>query len=371
LATANIPLKRTFLYEEHKKLNGKIVPFAGWEMPVQFAGVLEEHNCVREKVGIFDVSHMGEVTVKGKDALAFVNYLVTNDVSVLSAGQVLYTPMLYDNGGIVDDLLVYRKSPEDFLLVINAGNIPKDFEWMCGILTRGKYDIELKNNSDLISEVAVQGPFAEKTLQKLFPIDLSGIGFFYFTESELSGKPVLISRTGYTGEDGFEIYFNNEYAAEIWNLILSAGSEFGIQPIGLGARDTLRFEARLMLYGNDITQDTNPLEAGLKWTVKFDKGDFCGKDSLLKIQESGLIRRLIGFEMIERGIPRHEYKIFKGDAEIGIVTSGTFAPYLKKNLGLGYVKSEFKDKGTEIFIEIRDKQVKAVVVPTPFYKRKK
>ncbi|MDD3627715.1 MAG: glycine cleavage system aminomethyltransferase GcvT [bacterium] len=367
----NLPLKRTAVFDEHVKLGGKIVPFAGWEMPVQFAGVIEEHMCVREKVGIFDVSHMGEVTVKGKDALAFVNYLVTNDVSGLVDGQVLYSPMLYDSAGIVDDLLVYRKSADDYLLVVNASNVAKDFKWMQDLQSRGKYDAELVNISDTISEFAVQGPLSEKTLQKIFKIELSGIGFFHFKECDLSGMPVLISRTGYTGEDGFEVYFKNEYAKVILKMILEAGHEFGIQPIGLGARDTLRFESKLMLYGNDITQDTNPLEAGLKWTVKFDKGDFCGKSELLKIQESGLTRRLVGFEMVERGIPRHDYKIVKDQKQIGYVTSGTFAPYLKKNLGLGYVSSEYKDKGTEIYIEIRDKAVKAVVVSTPFYKRKK
>ncbi len=366
-----VNLKRTSIYSEHIKLGAKLVPFAGWEMPVQYSGIIEEHNCVREKVGIFDVSHMGEFTVKGPSASDFVNFLITNDFSKIVPGQAMYSPMLYEDGGIVDDLLAYKKSEEDILLVVNASNLAKDFTWISDLTKRFNFEVTLGNISGSISEFAVQGPSAEKVMHELFGESVSGLGFFRFIEVKFSNHDILISRTGYTGEDGFEIYMENHLAPEIWNQLFTVGKAFGIQPIGLAARDTLRFEAKLMLYGNDITKDTNPLEAGLKWTVKLDKSDFFGKEALLKIKESGLTRRLVGFEMIDRGIPRHDYKIFKDNNEIGFVTSGTHAPFLKKNLGLGYVSFEHRKKGTEIFIEVRGRLLKAVVVATPFYKRKK
>ncbi len=357
--------KRTAFYDKHVENNGKMVPFAGYIMPIQYKnGIVKEVKRVRETVGVFDVSHMGEIIVKGEKRKEFVNYITTNNVFNLKENQVQYSTMLYENGGIVDDLLVYNLK-DRLLLVVNASNTQKDYEW----IMKNKWDdIEIENISESISQLAVQGPVAQKVIEKLTDYDLDSIGFYYATETEVAGVQMILSRTGYTGEDGFELYFDNKYADKVWDSIFEAGKEFNIEPIGLGARDTLRMEMRYMLYGNDITSETTPLEAGLAWAVKLDKGDFIGRDVLIKQKEEGLKRRLCTFEMLERGIPRYEYKIFVNNEEMGFVTSGTFSPSIEKYIGLGYVKVPYNKSGNELLIDVRGKKLKALVVKPPFYK---
>lgn len=360
--------KKTPLYEEHVKLGGNVVEYAGWYLPIQYEGLVAEHNAVRNAVGLFDVSHMGEVTVKGKDALAFVESLVTNDISTIVDNQVIYAMMCYPNGGVVDDLLVYRFNNEDFYLVVNASNVDKDFAWM--VEHKGDFDVELENISDSVGEVAIQGPLAQKTLQKLTDFDLAKIEFFHLQRNVMiDGVDCLVSRTGYTGEDGFEVYASNEGIVKVWNSILEAGKEYGIKPTGLGCRDTLRFEASLPLYGHEITQDINPLEAGFKYFVKLDKvADFIGKEELNKQWNEGLKRKLAGFEMIGRGIPREGYEIFKDGEKIGHVTTGYMSPTLNKNIGNALIKAEFTPLDTEIDIMIRNKPVKAKIISKKFLK---
>ncbi len=362
-------MKKTPLYEEHIKLGAKMVEFAGFSMPVQYKGVIEEHLVVRTKVGIFDVSHMGEFRVKGNQAFNFVQYLTCNDVSKLSQKQVQYSAFTTEKGTVVDDLLVYKVADDEYFLVVNAANIEKDFKHLEKFVDR--FDVDLINESDITAQMAIQGPFAEKTMEKLFGEIVREIKFYWFDYVEYNGEKCLLSRTGYTGEDGFEIYCKPELASSIWNDILDAGKEYGIEPCGLGARDTLRLEARMNLYGNDMDETTTVLEAGLGWICKLDKGDFLGRDALLKQKEEGLKRKLYGFEMIDKGIPRHGYPVFKDGKEIGVVTSGSFAPYLKKNIGLAYLPVELAKAGNEIEIGIRKKMAKAITVKTPFYKREK
>ncbi len=362
-------MKKTPLYEEHIKLGAKMVEFAGFSMPVQYKGVIEEHLAVRTKVGIFDVSHMGEFRVKGNQAFDFVQYLTCNDVSKLSQKQVQYSAFTTEKGTVVDDLLVYKIADDEYLLVVNAANIEKDFNHLEKFVDR--FDVNLINESDITAQIAIQGPFAEKTMEKLFGEIVKEIKFYWIDYVEYNGEKCLLSRTGYTGEDGFEIYCKPEIASSMWNDILDAGKEYGIEPCGLGARDTLRLEARMNLYGNDMDETTTVLEAGLGWICKLDKGDFLGRDALLKQKEEGLKRKLYGFEMVDRGIPRHGYPVFKDGKEIGVVTSGSFAPYLKKNIGLAYLPVELAKAGNEIEIGIRKKMAKAITVKTPFYKRKK
>ncbi|NSL50362.1 glycine cleavage system aminomethyltransferase GcvT [Calidifontibacillus erzurumensis] len=364
-------LKRTPLYSLYENYGAKTIDFGGWELPVQFTSIKEEHEAVRTKAGLFDVSHMGEIEVKGKDSLAFLQKMMTNDISKLKEGEVLYTAMCYENGGTVDDLLVYKKANDDYLLVVNAANTEKDFEWLESHVSG---DVQLKNASEEIAQLALQGPLAEEILQKLTNEDLSEIKYFKFKENiDLQGIKALVSRTGYTGEDGFEIYCSEKDAKELWKLILEAGKELGIKPIGLGARDTLRFEARLPLYGQELGPDISPLEAGIGFVVKLDKEtDFIGKQALQKQKEEGLAKKIVGIEMIERGIPRHGYKVYNGDEEIGHITSGTQSPTLNKAIGLALIKSDFATLGTEVSIEVRPKKyAKAKVVATPFYKRQK
>lgn len=364
-------LKRTPLFDIYKEYGGKTVDFGGWELPVQFTSIKEEHEAVRTKAGIFDVSHMGEFTVKGKDSLTFLQKMMTNDVAKIVDGGAQYTAMCYENGGTVDDLLVYKKSDEDFLLVVNAANIEKDFAWL---EEHVQGNVVLENISDRIAQLALQGPKAEEVLQKLAANkELSEIKFFKFSSNvDLNGANALVSRTGYTGEDGFEIYCNQEDAVSLWTAILEAGKEEGVLPCGLGARDTLRFEATLPLYGQELSSDISPLEAGIGFAVKLGKeSDFIGKSALLSQKESGLERKLVGIEMIDRGIPRHGYKVFAGGSEIGDVTSGTQSPTFKTNIGLALVNIEFSEIGQEVEVEIRSKYLKAKVVPTPFYKRLK
>jgi aminomethyltransferase len=363
-------LKQTPLFETYGKYGAKVIDFGGWALPVQFSSILDEHEAVRTKAGLFDVSHMGEVLVEGKDAESYINFLVTNDVTKLSINQAQYTAMCYPDGGTVDDLLVYKLDNEKYLLVINAANIEKDFEWM---QQQVKGEMTLQNISNEIAQLAIQGPKAEGILQKLTGINLSEIGSFKFVQHvDLDGvADVLVSRTGYTGEDGFELYFAADQAPVLWEKLLEAGSEGGLKPCGLGARDTLRLEARLALYGQELLSDISPLEAGIGFAVKLKKeSDFIGKAALINQKEAGLKRKLVGIEVTGRGIPRHGYKVVSESGEdIGLVTSGTQSPSLKKSIGLALISVEHAEVGTPLKVEIRNKQIDAVVVKTPFYKR--
>jgi len=362
-------MKYTAFNEIHKKLGGRLVPFAGFEMPVEYSGINDEHITVREKLGIFDVSHMGEIWVKGPNAKAFVQKVTTNDVNLLFPGKIQYSCFPNGKGGIVDDLLVYFYEPTKYLLVVNASNTDKDFNWLVSQNTEGAI---LENASDRISQVAVQGPLAIKALQKLTSVDLSKMPYFTFVTDEFAGVgDVIISATGYTGAGGFELYFYNDVAAGIWEKIMKAGEEFGIKPIGLAARDTLRLEMGYCLYGNDINDTTSPLEAGLGWITKFNLGnDFIDREFLEKQKAKGVQKKLIAFEMIDRGIPRQHYDIANHNGEIiGEVTSGTMSPMLKKGIGMAYVKSDFCKTGSEIFIRIREKDIKAIIVELPFFKK--
>ncbi|RFU66771.1 glycine cleavage system aminomethyltransferase GcvT [Peribacillus saganii] len=362
-------LKRTPIFDVYKEYGAKTIDFGGWELPVQFSGIKEEHEAVRTKAGLFDVSHMGEIEVKGAESIAYLQRMLTNDILKLEAGGAQYTVMCYENGGTVDDLIVYKKGEGDYLLVVNAANIEKDFNWLRANIIE---NVELNNVSDHYAQLALQGPSAQKVLQKLSKnTDLSEIGFFKFKENvDLNGISALISRTGYTGEDGFEIYCNSEDGAALWRTILEAGKEDGVQPIGLGARDTLRFEANLALYGQELSADITPIEAGIGFAVKIDKiADFFGKSILAEQKENGAPRKLVGIEMIDRGIPRHGYPVYAGGELIGEITTGTQSPTLKKNVGLALLKREYSEIGTEVEVEIRSKLVKAKVAATPFYKK--
>lgn len=362
-------LKRTALYDEHVKLEGKIVDFAGWELPIQYEGLVQEHEAVRNNCGIFDVSHMGEVTVTGKGAEAFVQNLVTNDVKNLVDNQVMYALMCYEHGGIVDDLLVYKYNAERFLLVINASNVDKDFDWM--VQNSKSFDVELKNISSEVSEVALQGPKAQELLQNLTGKDLNEIGFFFFDgEVDIEGVKCIVSRTGYTGEDGFEIYAANADIAKVWTAILGKGDAYGLKPCGLGCRDTLRFEATLPLYGNEINHDISPLEAGLNIFVKLEGDDFIGKSVLVEQKANGVKRKVVGFELLEKGIARHEYPVLKDGKEIGFVTTGYTSPTLGKNIGLALIDAEYAGLEKEIEIQIRKKTAKAVQISKRFYQKK-
>lgn len=360
--------KKTALFNVHKKYGGKLIEFAGWSLPVEYESLISEHEAVRNSAGIFDVSHMGEVEVIGKDAVSFIQKLITNNIDCLKDNQVIYTLMCYPDGGVVDDLLVYKLNNEQFMLVINASNVEKDFEWMLSNIK--DFDISLINISNDISEVALQGPKAQQILQKLTDTNLDDIKFFYFKEDvDISGVKCLVSRTGYTGEDGFEIYTSNLYIEKIWESILEIGRAYGLKPAGLGCRDTLRFEAALPLYGNEISKDITPLEAGLGYFVKLNKGDFIGKGALESQKLNGLSRKLVGFEMKDRGIPRHNYDVYKDDKKIGFVTTGYFSPTLKKNIGLALIDSNCAELGTEISIMIRNKACKAEIINKKFYNK--
>ncbi|MBU5438601.1 glycine cleavage system aminomethyltransferase GcvT [Tissierella sp. MSJ-40] len=361
--------KKTPLYNEHVSLGGKVVDYAGWFLPVQYEGLVAEHEAVRNAVGLFDVSHMGEITIKGKDALAFVDYLMTNDISKVVDNQIVYTFMCAPDGGVVDDLLVYRFHHDDFYLVVNASNTEKDYKWI--LEQKGSFDVEIENISDTVGEVAIQGPLAQKVLQKLTKTDLNEITFFTLNRSvDINGVECMVSRTGYTGEDGFEIYTTNDGIVKVWKDLLEAGKEEGIKPAGLGCRDTLRFEASLPLYGHEISQEITPLEGGFKYFVKLDKeSDFIGKEELNKQWKDGLKRKLAGFEMIGRGIPREGYEIQKDGMKIGHVTTGYMSPTLKKNIGNALIAPEFTELGTEVDIMIRNKPVKAVIISKKFLKK--
>jgi aminomethyltransferase len=367
-ATEPVELQRTALLDVHIALGAKIVPFAGFEMPVYYKGIVAEHTAVRERVGIFDVSHMGEVLVRGPRALEFVQKITVNDASALAVGQAQYSAMCLESGGIIDDLLVYKRGENDFLLVINASNIAKDFAWMQANALDG---VELENVSDSYTLLAVQGPRAVELLQKLTSVDLNGIAYYYFVEGELAGERMIISRTGYTGELGFELYLPSDKSTseKVWNAIMEAGAEFGIEPTGLGARDTLRLEMGYCLYGNDIDETTNPIEAGLGWITKVNKGEFNGRDAIVKVKEEKPKRKLVAFEMNERAIPRGHFAIKADGNDIGEVTSGTSSPTLGKGIGMGYVATEFAQVGNTIGIAIRDKVIPATIVKLPFVKK--
>ncbi|MBI1805115.1 MAG: glycine cleavage system aminomethyltransferase GcvT [Ignavibacteria bacterium] len=364
-------MKRTAFYPIHQQLGAKIVEFAGYEMPIQYVSIRDEHKTVRSTVGVFDVSHMGEFEICGKDALLLVQRVTTNDASKLAVGKVQYSAMCYTDGGIVDDLLVYRLAEDRFMLVVNASNIQKDFDWIKS--NAGGMQVEFIDRSDETSLLAVQGPQSLETLQKLSRTDLSTIPYYAFIAGQLAGVSMLISRTGYTGELGYEIYFDSSpmNAERVWNAIMDAGKEFGVQPIGLGARDTLRLEMGFCLYGNDIDKTTHPLEAGLGWITKLDKREFVGRDVLVKAKQEGLKRKLVGFVVDDdRAFPRHGYEIrATGSSPVGQVTSGTVSPTLEKGIGLGYVESSYTQAGSSITIVIRNKEIPAQVVKVPFIQK--
>jgi len=367
METLNETIKSTALTDVHIKLGAKMVPFAGYNMPVQYSGINMEHETVRNAVGVFDVSHMGEFILKGPDALDLIQRVTSNDASKLTDGKAQYSCFPNENGGIVDDLIVYRLDENSYMLVVNASNIEKDWNWLQKFNTK---NVEMHNISDKTSLLAIQGPKASATLQKLTDVNLSEIPYYSFARGVVAGcSNVIISNTGYTGAGGFEIYFENAHAEKLWNEVFKAGEEFGIKPAGLGSRDTLRLEMGFCLYGNDIDDNTSPLEAGLGWITKFTK-EFTNSANLLAQKEQGVKRKLVGFEMIDKGIPRHHYEIKDADGKlIGTVTSGTQSPTLQKAIGMGYVTKEMATEGSEIYIAIRDKSLKAKVVKLPFIKK--
>jgi aminomethyltransferase len=360
-------MKNTALTHIHESLGAKMVPFAGYNMPVQYEGVNAEHETVRNGVGVFDVSHMGEFFLKGENALALIQKVTSNDASKLVNGKAQYSCLPNNEGGIVDDLIIYKIEDNHYLLVVNASNIEKDWNW---IASHNDLGVEMINASDDYSLLAIQGPKAAEAMQSLTSVDLSNMGYYTFQIADFAGKnDVIISATGYTGSGGFEIYFKNEDAEYIWNKVFEVGEAFGIKPIGLAARDTLRLEMGFCLYGNDINDTTSPFEAGLGWITKFDKV-FINSENLKKQKEAGVSRKLVGFEMIERGIPRHDYEIADANGNVvGIVTSGTQSPSLGIAIGMGYVPTALATPDSEIYIRIRNKDVKAKVVKMPFYKK--
>jgi aminomethyltransferase len=364
--SSDADLRRTPFHDIHTSLGAKMVPFAGFMMPLQYTSIMEEHRRVRSTVGLFDLSHMGEFEISGPNAFEFAQKMTTNDAGHLQLMQVQYTTMCYQDGGIVDDLLVYRL-PDKYYLVVNAANTEKDFAHLEAHLP--EEGVELKNVSYDTALLAIQGPEAERILTKMTGYDLSTIPFYWSAHEEVCGERVLFSRTGYTGEDGFELYLPNQSAPRFWTEAMNAGEELGVQPIGLGARDSLRLEMKYALYGNDIDKTTTPLEAGLGWVVKLDKGDFVGREPLVRQKQEGIRRKLVAFELKERGIPRQHYKIVKDGAEIGEVTSGMLSPSLERGVGLGYVAVEFSKVGETLQIDIRGKGIEAEIVKPPFWKK--
>ncbi len=358
-------MKRTPLYDIHKKLGGRMVEFGGWEMPVQYKGVMEEHHAVRERAGLFDISHMGEIFVEGPKAHDFINYLTTNDIYRIENGGCQYSACCYENGGVVDDVISYQFSPEKYLVVVNASNTEKDFEWFKKNNTLG---VSIRNRSAEFCQLALQGPLSQKILEPLVETDLGLLKYYTFVETFFQGKEIIISRTGYTGEDGFELYGKWGEAPFFWNSLLEQGAGDGIMPVGLSARDTLRLESAYSLYGHEISETINPFEARLNWIVKLDKSDFIGKKILKKIKAGGPHRTLIGLEMVDAGVPRQGYKIWFGDQEAGEVTSGTFSPTLNKGIALALVKSE-NALENEFEIEIRGAKRRGRSIILPFYKR--
>jgi aminomethyltransferase len=360
-------MKKTKLNTIHKKLGAKMVEFAGYEMPIQYSSIIAEHKAVRNSVGVFDVSHMGEIFITGDKALDFVQYITINDASKLFPGRVQYSAMCYPDGGIVDDLLVYKLSDKEFMLVVNASNIEKDFKWM---IDNNKFGVAVNNRSDEYSLLAVQGPNSGEVLKKLTG-SLPQLEYYHFTKGRIAGIDMIISRTGYTGELGYELYFtgNESDAEKVWDEVFKEGKEFDIQPVGLAARDSLRLEMGYCLYGNDIDQTTNPVEAGLGWITKIEKGDFIGKDVISKAKHNGTDRRLVALISDEKTFPRKGYEITAAGKRVGVVTSGTVSPVLEKPIALGYIDKPFNSPGSEVAFKIRDKEFPAVVTKLPFVKK--
>jgi aminomethyltransferase len=360
-------MKKTTLYPVHEKLGAKIVEFAGYLMPIQYSSIIAEHHAVRNSVGVFDVSHMGEIFVTGEKAIDFVQYITVNDVSKLYPGRVQYSAMCYNDGGIVDDLLVYKFADDRFLLVVNASNIDKDFKWMN---ENNKVGVALENKSDEYSLIAVQGPNSNKTLQKICGKEIN-LEYYHFFEAKVAGVEMILSRTGYTGELGYELYFKGDEktAEHIWNKIFEAGKEFNIQPVGLAARDSLRLEMGYMLYGNDIDKTTNPLEAGLGWITKLNKENFIGRDVLLKVKSEGLSRKFVAMLGNDKSFPRHGYEIKAENKKIGEVTSGTVSPVLEKPIAMGYVDVSYSNEGNEVNIVVRGRETPVKIVKLPFIKK--
>jgi aminomethyltransferase len=359
-------MKQTPFHSIHRQLGAKMVPFGGYEMPVQYTSIIEEHKAVRTAVGVFDVSHMGEFVVKGKNAQAFLQLVTVNDVAKLVPGEAQYSAMCYDDAGIVDDLLVYKIGEEHFMVVVNASNAEKDFEWMRKHLMP---DVDLRNESDTTALLAVQGPKSQTVIQKLTSFDVKSIPYYRFKEVSVAGVDMLLSRTGYTGELGYEIYFSPSYAENVWNSLFKAGKDCGITPIGLGARDTLRLEMGYCLYGNDIDQTTNTLEAGLGWITKLKKGDFVGRPVLEKVKADGVKRKLVGIDIEEKAIARHGYAIHSNGTLVGSVTSGTFSPTLERGIAMGYVDAAHCADGSPVRIDVRGKEVKGKITALPFLKK--
>jgi aminomethyltransferase len=358
--------RRTPLYETHARAGARLVEFAGWEMPVQYSGILSEHEAVRTRVGLFDVSHMGEVVFRGPRALAALNRVFTNDLGKVVDGQAQYGCLCRESGGIVDDVVVYRRSAEDLLVCVNAGNREKDFGW----LSSHAGGADVRNESDDWAQLALQGPLAAQLLQRLTKLNLSQIRSYRFAPGEVAGVSCIVARTGYTGEDGFELFCPAAQASRLWDALVEAGGPEKIQPCGLGARDSLRLEMAYRLYGSDMDDSTTPLEAGLAWVVKLDKGDFVGRDALLRQREQGVARKLVGFTLIDPGIPRHGYPVLQDGRKVGEVTSGTRSPTLEIPIGLAYVPTALAAEGSTFAVEIRGRAAAARVVKTPFYVRK-
>ena len=360
-------MKLTAFNHIHKALQAKMVPFAGYEMPIQYEGIIAEHEQVRNAAGLFDVSHMGEFWVSGPQALAFVEYATTNNVTGLAIGQVQYSTMCLENGGIVDDLLVYRFG-DRFMLVVNASNMDKDWTHLQGLSK--KYDVHLQNASDKTALLALQGPLSKQILAALTPVALDHLEFYHFVEASVAGMPMLISRTGYTGELGYELYHDPQYAEVLWQALMAAAPADTLKPVGLGARDTLRMEMKFCLYGNDINETTTPLEARLAWVVDLNKGDFCGRDAILEQKAAGVSRYLVAFEMLDRGLPRPGYELFLNEAQVGTVTSGGQSPTLKKGIGLAYVDVPHQKAGTLLEIDIRGRRLPVRLIQPPFINKK-
>ena len=360
-------MKKTTLNSIHKKLGAKMVEFAGYEMPIQYSSIIAEHKAVRNSVGVFDVSHMGEIFISGDKTLEFVQHITINDASKLFPGRVQYSAMCYPDAGIVDDLLVYKISETEFLLVVNASNIEKDFNWM---KENNKHGVRIENHSENYSLLAVQGPNSGEVIKKLV-VDLPDLEYYHFTKGKIAGVEMIISRTGYTGELGYELYFTGDEATaeRVWNEIFNAGKEYDIQPVGLAARDSLRLEMGYCLYGNDIDQTTNPIEAGLGWITKIEKPDFIGKNAILKIKQDGISRKLVAMISDEKTFPRKGYEIITNGKKIGNITSGTVSPVLEKPIALGYIDIPLNSPGSEVFFKIRDKEFPAQITKLPFVKR--
>ena len=361
-------LKKTPLYESHIALKARMVPFVGWNMPVQYSGLVDEHKNVRSQVGLFDVSHMGEINVTGRGALNFLQKLTLNDISKTTIGQAQYNAFCYPNGTLIDDIIVYRRGFDNFFICVNAGNIDKDYAWL--VDNSPKQGVQIENLSQAYAQIAIQGPKSKELLSKVIDINIDNLPYYYFSEGKALGIPSIIARTGYTGELGYELYIPTHGALKVWNGLLETGNNLGVKPCGLGARDTLRLEVGYLLYGNDMNDEVTALECGLGWITKFEKESFIGKDALLQQKQNGLNKKLVGFEMSDKTIARRGYKIFesRNSAEgNGIVTSGSPSPSLSKNIGLGYVPSSLANIGTEIFVEIRGEKHPARVVKKPFY----